>query len=465
MKQDSESISFVPAQFDPLSGSRNEAAAENPLRLLLCDIGVLLKELTRLPDCFRPFWTLDPFAELFPSLRNILGWLLQIFVVVVECTTLLFWVPAFLYLPGSLTIAFAVLACLVFNYVLCRPFRGPRIAHSKKALTPHDDFRNERWVFVNGIATDYHGLQMNCDRLALTFGRRIIGVHNRTIGLFGDLVECLLQRDLSYNSMDTRVAYDYMKKFALDPTVSKVIVIGHSQGGIIVSMAVDRILADLASDVVSKFEIYTFGSAASHFNDPLRSPSGGTFLSSPRRASSTRKQVLLRPHRIIRHIEHYCNEWDPVTRWGVFDNIWLPSRIANRYCGAVFVRRGATGHLLTQHYLDFMFPLDPERRHRFLDQVVEVDTHTVARREEAAAELAAIGTLTSQKDLSSSSAAGVEEVEVFARARVGETVGVVADPADPEGAAVEGRARTVRQLSRLWRYMDGRRPAEATSGL
>ena len=59
--------------------------------------------------------------------------------------------------------------------------------------------------------------------------------------------------------------------------------------------------------------------------------------------------------RCIQHIEHYCNEYDMVSRWGALDNAQNGSR--NRYSGTVFVRRGATGHMFNQHYLAIMFPL------------------------------------------------------------------------------------------------------------
>ena len=48
------------------------------------------------------------------------------------------------------------------------------------------------------------------------------------------------------------MAYEYVKSYLSDPTVNKVILVGHSQGGIIVSMVVDRLLADLPIETVSK---------------------------------------------------------------------------------------------------------------------------------------------------------------------------------------------------------------------
>ena len=40
------------------------------------------------------------------------------------------------------------------------------------------------------------------------------------------------------------------------------------RGGIIISLVLDHLFDELPSSVMSKLEIYTFGSAASHFSNP-----------------------------------------------------------------------------------------------------------------------------------------------------------------------------------------------------
>ena len=52
--------------------------------------------------------------------------------------------------------------------------------------------------------------------------------------------------------MDVRVTYDYLKACLNDPTVGKIILIAHSQGALIVSMALDYLYADLPHEVFSK---------------------------------------------------------------------------------------------------------------------------------------------------------------------------------------------------------------------
>lgn len=79
----------------------------------------------------------------------------------------------------------------------------------------------------------------------------IIGGVNR-YGMLADMMECLIQRDFAYNTMDVRMTYDYLKACLCDPTIGKIVLVAHSQGGIIVSMALDYLFADLPREVFGK---------------------------------------------------------------------------------------------------------------------------------------------------------------------------------------------------------------------
>ena len=255
-----------------------------------------------------------------------------------------------------------------------------------------------------------YGFQRSCDRVARTFGRPITGIYNPTYGLIGDLLECIVQRSFSYNTLVTRVTYDYVKEFLIDPTVRKVVLIGHSQGCIIISMVLDMLYASLSSSDVEKLEIYTFGSAASHFNNPWRQTSS-----------------LAPCARVVKHIEHYVNEEDLVPRWSALYNARAHSRV--QYAGNVFIRLGATGHLLNQHYLSEMFPPQwgrNDERVCFLDEVVDIDEDRSGDR----------GTLAQgQPSVWSGFPTGGRNTPL------------------PNS---EGHKRTVREVSRLWRYIGGK---------
>src|SRR5689334_2266035 len=113
-------------------------------------------------------------------------------------------------------------------------------------------------------------MKNNLNRLALTFKRPILGIHNQTSGILFDVIECLVQRNMGYATYDTRVAYAIIKKLLYDPKFSKIVFILHSQGGIEGGLVLDWLLQELPQDLLQKIEVYTFGNAANHFNNPHR---------------------------------------------------------------------------------------------------------------------------------------------------------------------------------------------------
>lgn len=95
-------------------------------------------------------------------------------------------------------------------------------------------------------------LQQTCDLLAAMFGRPITGIHNRSLGIVGDLLECLIQRDFSYATLDVRVTYEALNVALQDDTIRKLVIIAHSQGGILVSLALERLYSELPVQVFGK---------------------------------------------------------------------------------------------------------------------------------------------------------------------------------------------------------------------
>lgn len=114
------------------------------------------------------------------------------------------------------------------------------------------------------------------------------------------------------------------------------------------SQVLDLLFCDVPGDLMGKLEVYTFGSAAGHLNNPSWSTTS---------TSTTNGTMSGRPTttRMIRHIEHYVNSLDPVTRWGILYNVC--DVLDNRFAGSIFIRMGASGHMLNQHYLGPMFPI------------------------------------------------------------------------------------------------------------
>jgi hypothetical protein len=133
----------------------------------------------------------------------------------------------------------------------------------------------------------------------------------------------------------------------------------HSQGAIEGGMIIDWLLDEVPQDLLQYLEVYTFGNAANHFNNPYRDlQSSGVKDTGPKK-----KELQTKPlrHRAIAHIEHYANDRDFVSRWGVLNYTEKSSRdkleLENKFIGRVFKRSGS-GHQFNQHYLDNIFPLD-----------------------------------------------------------------------------------------------------------
>lgn len=178
---------------------------------------------------------------------------------------------------------------------------------------PIDD--DQAWYFLNGICTDRSVLRLNGKALADLFQRRIYLMHNPSDGFVLDLLECAVGRTMQpISTLETSVAK--ILEDALD-SHSKVVLVAHSQGGIISTGALYKLARHLLgtrSLLLNKLELYTFASAATELKLP---------------------QV---------YAEHFYHTRDYVARIGVAGNKAL-------FSGRLFEYE-ATGHLLNAHYLE-----------------------------------------------------------------------------------------------------------------
>jgi hypothetical protein len=156
-----------------------------------------------------------------------------------------------------------------------------------------------------------------------------------------DLIQCLIERNFTYPVDDVRQAYPVIKQALLDAKYKKVVLVLHSQGGIEGALVIDWLLDEVPQDLLDQLEVYTFASAANHFNNPY-TPVSELRSANKRGGSSPRSKA-------IRYIEHYANSGDFVSQFGVLHFV----HIRNRYMGRLFVQ-DASGHMLNQHYLDTM---------------------------------------------------------------------------------------------------------------
>lgn len=218
---------------------------------------------------------------------------------------------------------------------------------------------DEKWVFVNGVAVGSHWMQSNLDRLARTFRRPVSGIHNRTRGIIFDVLEVIVQRTFGYFTPDVREVYADVLALVTErvvdggsgdgvgrPRWKKIVLILHSQGAVEGGLVLDWLLATVGQELLQCVEVYTFGSAANHFNSP---------------------EMMGEGKRVIRYIEHYANLGDYVSLFGILNFRPLPYKIdhqstavskelRNRYVGRLFLRKGS-GHQMNGNYLDNFFEM------------------------------------------------------------------------------------------------------------
>lgn len=225
------------------------------------------------------------------------------------------------------------------------------------------------------------------------------------------------------------------------------VLILHSQGAIEGGLVLDWLYATISPDQLSKLEIYTFANAANHWNAPsstvnTNGPSSagntdGSESSSPQREgehsrmpNSGRSSAT----RTVKHIEHYANLHDYVSRGGILhfrpdsaptsDAVTDNQVSSNRFVGRLF-KRNASGHLMNQHYLNNFFPVD----------TTDPVTGMVLENNEYMDSLV--------------------DMSVF---RQWDTVQV------PASAGENTNGTRIKDLSRLWRYRNGRKPDDSGVG-
>ncbi|MEW6732928.1 MAG: hypothetical protein AB1489_16500 [Acidobacteriota bacterium] len=203
----------------------------------------------------------------------------------------------------------------------------------------------ETLIYVNGIRTSKEGQAGSLQAIADKTGSAVIGIHNATENTFKDLLQSLGDKvDIGRNPAVDSVAdavYDSIKK---GQTIH---ILGHSQGGLIVSRAIDDVRKRLliedglsksaVNQLLNNVKIETFGAAAASY------PDGPQYV-------------------------HYVNRVDPVPALfglGPFKKLFTGDRNAGK--GAVVNRftRFGNVHGFEETYLARRVPFDQARRGQF----------------------------------------------------------------------------------------------------
>ncbi|PMD42031.1 hypothetical protein L207DRAFT_485465 [Hyaloscypha variabilis F] len=480
----------------------------SPLQLLRQDVASAFGFWKFLPFIvypFRPQFS-GPLCELYPSASNLWSMFLHLILFLLQLPFVLS-IPIWIFFPlwsilGGVAVFWLVNSAIwyLLNGKEIRFPSNPKFAEKKPK---HE---HEQWIFLNGVAVGCHWLQSNVDRLALTFGRPVIGVHNKTNGIIFDVLQCLIQRNFNYATQDIRDCYSIVKSTLYDPNLTKVVFILHSQGGIEGGMIIDWLLQEVPQDLLAKLEVYTFGNAANHFNNPhLHLLSQHAALSHPLTPSTTSTSTSIHYHtplpslpttnprtssststsgKTIHHIEHYAHTSDFVSRWGVlhFTCNFSLSPTAPRFMGRVFERVGE-GHQFNMHYLDSMFPLEPapperekggiggsgfsgaKTENEFMESMIVIGKEgDEASDEREGVEVSYLGAHGMPLGLSSNGNGvgkgekngvrnGVEEVIARTEEDVG--FGDLGEMKERKGGTMQVK---VKDLSRLWLYINGGSP-------
>lgn len=173
-----------------------------------------------------------------------------------------------------------------------------------------------KFYFLNGICTNIATACVNATLLSKLVSSEVGILHNPTSGILVDLYEVLLSRSFGIMSETAQFGMDIIVKDI--KLGKKVVLLGHSQGGIIASNIVRTLLQDhnITDEDLRLLEIYTFGSAA---------------CSQPNR-------------RGLPYSEHFANGYDFVARVGILHHRY-------KVFGKLFVAEERSGHLLNTHYL------------------------------------------------------------------------------------------------------------------
>jgi len=118
----------------------------------------------------------------------------------------------------------------------------------------------------------------------------------------------------------------------------------------------------------------------------------------------------------------------------------MRDKISKRYVGDLFVNKGQSGHLMNQHYLDVMFSKEDSP---FLELVVHCDEETMDERQKGT--VTVVNTEAIEKERPEPNL-----MEEMGASRL--SGGEAWSPAEKQ------MGKTVRDLSRLWRYRNGGSP-------
>ncbi|KAK7224263.1 hypothetical protein V2G26_012266 [Clonostachys chloroleuca] len=212
--------------------------------------------------------------------------------------------------------------------------------------------RNEKWLFINGIANELTWFQRSCDKIRDTFKREVHAIYNRSDGILWDLIECCGERsavrkrsnELIERTYSSRAAQECLEKELTDalwPTDSsasdKVIMIAHSQGCLILRLVLQKLVSEnpvgsqRMRDMKKRLRVFTFG-------NPSIDWLATTSIGEPAQSLGEYASVT----------EHFAHEVDFVARLGIVTHSADPD--SGYDADSIFYSKKGRGHLFGAHY-------------------------------------------------------------------------------------------------------------------
>lgn len=201
----------------------------SPWQLAFVDTLLFIFYSPLLPLALWPYFGSDPSSELyFMNWRNVMALLLQLFLFFYAFVVIgfvayasIFGCIGFLPPHGIVAIVVGAIIVAIAWYLATSPLQ----------YTSHggSEFPHESWFFVNGICTGQTWRKLNCEALAGMFGRKIVGINNRTFGIVLDVFESIIQRCFGYTTDEASQLYAIVQCELRDPTKLRVVLIAHSQ--------------------------------------------------------------------------------------------------------------------------------------------------------------------------------------------------------------------------------------------
>lgn len=285
--------------------------------------------------------------------------------------------PAWAHKPGGLA-RFSLPKPLLRR--LWRP--SEHFVHPDPFSTTHS-FADEKWFFINGIATNKDMATTNAEMLSQLFWRPIHVINNSTQSLALDLYQCALGKsfktsgDVSQPHTLTEPAYQAslcVLQALQNENYKKIVVLAHSQGTIIMANVLRAIAnayrvchsklkhqtppktdasTELAIASIAPKKVNCEKALLQAFIDKLKRLECYMFAN----CADICEYIFLTsgngPTTGLPYIENFANEGDLVARLGMLSPLRKARNPKVSIHGKDMIKKGkhAFGHLLNQHYL------------------------------------------------------------------------------------------------------------------